>query len=229
MTSEAAGAMPAALPPSAPSSRSARPASRVRGWRPAGIALVLLLVFAAGYSTNTLVGVWSTPDNGSAEAGFARDMSEHHAQAVEMALIAWQRATQPETRTMAYANATAQQTQIGIMQTWLSTWHLTPARAAGPMAWIPGGTRMLGSDGRMPGMASTAELTQLETVNGKHVDVLFCQLMIRHHLGGVHMIDAVLAQSHRPEVRELAQNMKASQQADVATMQRMLTDLGATP
>jgi uncharacterized protein (DUF305 family) len=53
--------------------------------------------------------------------------------------------------------------------------------------------------------------------------------MIRHHLGGVHMIDAVLAESHRPEVLDLAEKMKSSQQADVATMQRMLTDLGAVP
>ena len=59
--------------------------------------------------------------------------------------------------------------------------------------------------------------------------MLFCQLMIRHHRGGVHMIDAVLAESHRPEVLDLAAKMKSSQQADVATMQRMLTDLGAVP
>jgi uncharacterized protein (DUF305 family) len=189
----------------------------------------MLLLYLAGYSTHGLVQLWSTPDDRSAEAGFARDMSAHHAQAVAMALVAWQRASQPETRTMAYATVTAQQAQVGIMQTWLSHWHLLPTSSAAPMAWIPGGARMLSADGRMPGMASTAELAQLEAAQGKQLDVLFCQLMIRHHLGGVHMIDAVLAQSDRLEVLDLAENMKASQQADVTTMQRMLADLGATP
>jgi uncharacterized protein (DUF305 family) len=213
----------------APSGASARSA-RWRGWwRPVGMAAVMLLVFVAGYSTHALIQVRSMPEDGSAEAGFARDMSAHHAQAVEMALIAWQRASQPETRTTAYATVTAQQAQIGIMQAWLSQWHLSPARSAAPMAWIPGGARMLGADGRMPGMASTTDVAQLQAAQGSRVDVLFCQLMIRHHLGGVHMIDAVLARSHRPEVLDLAENMKASQQAEITTMQRMLTDLGATP
>ena len=174
----------------------------------------MVLLFVAGYSTHALVQMWSTPDDGSAGAGFARDMAAHHAQAVEMALIAWQRASQPETRTMAYATVTAQQAEIG---------------SAPPIAWVPDGGRMLGADGRMPGMASPAEVAAVETAQGTQVDVLFCQLMIRHHLGGVHMIDAVLAESHRPEVLDLAAKMKSSQQADVATMQRMLTDLGAVP
>ena len=193
------------------------------------MAAMMCLLFIAGYSTHVQVQAWSTPDDGSVEAGFARDMSAHHAQAVEMALLAWQRATQRETRTMAYATATGQQAQIGVMQTWLSQWHLLPTGSAAPMAWIPDGERMLGADGRMPGMASTTELAQLESAHGDQVDVLFCRLMIRHHLGGIHMIDAVLARSHRPEVRDLAETMKASQQADITNMQRMLTRLGATP
>jgi len=164
-----------------------------------------------------------------ASGTFARDMAAHHAQAVEMALIAWQRASQPETRTMAYATVTTQQAEIGMMRAWLSTWHLLPTGSAPPIAWVPDGGRMVGADGWIPGMASPAEVAELETAQGKQVDVLFCQLMIRHHLGGVHMIDAVLAESHRPEVLDLAEKMKSSQQADVATMQRMLTDLGAVP
>jgi len=78
-------------------------------------------------------------------------------------------------------------------------------------------------------MAGPAELDQLRTAQGTREDVLYCQLMIRHHLGGAHMIDAVLAQSHDPTVLDLARTMKASQQADITTMQRMLTDLGASP
>src|SRR6185503_18563348 len=130
----------------------ARPAWRRGWWRSAGLAVVMVLLFVAGYSTHALVQMWSTPDDGSAGAGFARDMAAHHAQAVEMALIAWQRASQPETRTMAYATVTAQQAEIG---------------SAPPMAWVPDRGRMLGADGRMPGMASPAEVAALETAKAR--------------------------------------------------------------
>lgn len=215
---------PTAQAPALPAAAPAR-----RWWRTAGISIVMVLVFAAGYLTHAARQVLAVPVDTSAEAGFARDMSKHHAQAVAMALIAWQRATSPATRAMAAATITAQQYQIGVMQTWLADWHLPPTANNPPMAWIPGGTRMLTSGGRMPGMASRDELDRLDHAQGQQVDVLFCQLMIRHHLGGLHMIDAVLARSHRPEVLDLAGKMRITQEADIANMRDMLADLGAAP
>ena len=55
----------------------------------------------------------------SADAGFARDMTDHHAQAVEMALIAYQRTEDEAVRLLAYDIATSQQAQIGMMAGWL--------------------------------------------------------------------------------------------------------------
>jgi len=78
-------------------------------------------------------------------------------------------------------------------------------------------------------MATDDQLEQLHNAAGKDVDILFCQLMLRHHLGGIHMIDGVLQESHNSMVRQLAQTMKNNQQAEVATLQRMLTELGAKP
>jgi uncharacterized protein (DUF305 family) len=147
-------------------------------------------------------------------------MSAHHAQAVQVAVIGWRRASLPETRSMAYATVTAQQGQIGMMQDWLRQWELMPTAMTPPMAWIPGGTAMLSADGQMPGMAGAADIDRLEHAHGSQVDVLFCQLMIRHH--------AILGQSQRPEVVDLARGMKNSQQAEITSMHRMLTELGAT-
>jgi uncharacterized protein (DUF305 family) len=201
---------------------------------PRWVRLLVGVVTAAfaltiGYAGGVLSTRLSTPDDGSAEAGFARDMSAHHAQAVEMALIAYPKATNPEVRTMAYDIATSQEYQIGVMQTWLSTWRLSPTSSRPAMAWMPAGSKELSPDGLMPGMATTAELAQLRAATGKDVDIQFCQLMLRHHLGGIHMIDGLLEMSGNDEVRAAAQGMRNAQSNDVAIMQRMLGELGAQP
>jgi uncharacterized protein (DUF305 family) len=72
-------------------------------------------------------------------------------------------------------------------------------------------------------------MAQLHSATGKDVDILFCQLMLRHHLGGIHMIDGVLQQSHNATVRRLAQTMKLNQQGDIDVLQNLLKQLGAKP
>src|SRR5882672_7804516 len=79
--------------------------------------LLLLIGLAVGRFTGS-----STPGDDSADAGFARDMSTHHAQAVEMGMVAFQRATMPEVRTLGGDIAITQQGQIGVMSTWLKDW-----------------------------------------------------------------------------------------------------------
>src|SRR2546430_17219124 len=106
-------------------------------------------------------------------------MSTHHAQAVELAMITWQRSTDGEILQLAYDIATVQENQIGIMQTWLKDWHLLPTGRQPKMAWMPNGTKELLPDGRMPGMATDAEISQLRSASGTPLDILFCQLMLR--------------------------------------------------
>jgi len=190
-----------------------------------GAVVALLIGYLAGLVTPRI----TAPGDNSPEAGFARDMSVHHAQAVEMGMWAYQKATNDEVRQMGYDIALTQQAQIGMMSIWLKDWHLEPTGSRPKMAWMPDGTKELSPDGLMPGMATDDQLEQLHNATGKDVDILFCQLMLRHHLGGIHMIDGVLQESHNSMVRQLAQTMKNNQQAEVATLQRMLTELGAKP
>ena len=189
-------------------------------------AVVALLI---GYLAGLVTPRFTAPGDNSPEAGFARDMSVHHAQAVEMGMWAYQKATNDEVRQMGYDIALTQQAQIGMMSIWLKDWHLEPTGSRPKMAWMPDGTKELSPGGLMPGMATDDQLEQLHNATGKDVDILFCQLMLRHHLGGIHMIDGVLQESHNSMVRQLAQTMKNNQQAEVATLQRMLTELGAKP
>jgi uncharacterized protein (DUF305 family) len=187
--------------------------------------VALLLAFGAGYFGPRL----TAPGDTSPEAGFARDMTQHHTQAVEMSMYAFRLADNEEVRIMGYDMATNQQYQVGMMQTWLEDWHLSPSRTQPAMAWMPNGKSELQPDGRMPGMASTDEIAKLKGLTGRQFDIYFCQLMIRHHLGGVHMAQGILAESHNAQVRDLAERIVAGQQKEINILNGLLQQFGAKP
>jgi uncharacterized protein (DUF305 family) len=184
------------------------------------LALAIVLGLVLGSAIGLLIPSLRDPGNTSPEAGFARDMKTHHAQAVEMAMIAYQRATDPDVRNLGLDIALTQQNQIGQMDAWLQNWGLGPTGPDPAMAWMPEGTRAL-VDGRMPGMATDAEMTQLRQATGKDVDAIFLRLMKQHHLGGIHMAEGILAETHNSQVKRLAQAMKDGQQYEL----KVLTDL----
>ncbi|MCZ7379866.1 DUF305 domain-containing protein [Micromonospora sp. WMMC250] len=188
--------------------------------------LAALVALAVGLAIGLLVPD-SRPGDGSAEAGFARDMQTHHAQAIEMSIIAYRRSVDPEIQTIGLDVALTQQTQVGTMRDWLDQWQLPPTGSRPAMAWMPGHT--LTADGRMPGMASRQELDRLRAANGRDLDILYSQLMIRHHLGGIMMAEEVLRHSDRPEVRSLAESMKTSQQNEITAFMAVLARNGAKP
>ncbi|HEY6800975.1 MAG TPA: DUF305 domain-containing protein, partial [Agromyces sp.] len=104
----------------------APPAAAPRWWV---VALVLVavagLAFAIGrFSTFGTQAPSTAPGSSSAEAGFARDMQVHHAQAIEMAMEIYRKTDDTELRTLAYDIATAQAAQRGEMYDWLVQWGL---------------------------------------------------------------------------------------------------------
>ncbi|HEV2088788.1 MAG TPA: DUF305 domain-containing protein [Cryptosporangiaceae bacterium] len=200
------------------------------GWWLIALA-VALLAMAVGFLGGVVTASPRSPADDSAEAGFARDMITHHAQAVAMSISEYRTTSDAGLRQIAVDIALTQQGQIGMMSTWLDTWGLGPTGQAPPMAWMHhhGGGPALLPDGRMPGMASAAEMEQLRTGSGRDKDVLFCRLMIAHHIGGVQMTEAILAVTEDDQVRALAEAMKTGQQSEIATLQDVLKRLGATP
>jgi uncharacterized protein (DUF305 family) len=118
---------------------------------------------------------------------------------------------------------------------WLQQWGLGQASAWPRMAWMADAPGMQGmphaSDGHllMPGMASPAELEQLNAAMGADAEVLFLQLMIRHHEGGVHMARAVIRLSKREDVVTTARSIDETQTAEIAAMTSMLAERGSKP
>lgn len=189
-----------------------------------GAAMVVLAIAAA---LAFVVLRPSTPATDSPEAGFSRDMQRHHAQAVEMALIIRDKTTDRDLRQVAYDIATGQQQQIGQMYAWLQMWGL-PQSGQGSMAWMDdSGMKMSGSSMQMPGMASETDLARLRKLAGEQAEVLFLQLMIAHHRGGIQMAEAALKVVDEPVVRRLANAIRVSQAAEIKAMQDMLAARGA--
>ena len=198
-----------------------------RGRIAAGVVAAVLIAMI-GFTIGLLSARPDYPGDGSADVGFARDMSAHHAQAVEVGMIAFQNANLPEVRTLGGDIAVTQQGQIGTMQGWLQQWGVGPNSSSPPMSWMPEGQRALNGN-LMPGMATREEIAKLKAATGTDLDILFLQYMLRHHLGGIHMVDGVLAENPSPQVKEMAETIKKNQSGEVVVMENLLKQLGAQP
>jgi uncharacterized protein (DUF305 family) len=206
-----------------------------------GVLLIAALAFAIGrFSTfgDTSASV-NTPTTDSADAGFARDMQVHHAQAIQLAMEIYRKTDDAELRSLAYDIATGQSAQKGEMYDWLVTWGLP--QAGGPMmAWMnePKGGHDHGGAAATPltdaqarkamGMATDAETASLEDATGTRADCLFLTLMIRHHEGAIPMADAAIRLASTPRVIAVAQSMKAGQSAEIDAMKSIQKRLGCT-
>ncbi|MHA3703871.1 DUF305 domain-containing protein [Jatrophihabitans sp. YIM 134969] len=206
-----------------------RPTRRIslRWW----VALIAVIVVAAASALIAVIVVRpSYPGDDSPEAGFARDMQQHHAQAVEMSFIVRDRTDDSATRLLAYDILTTQENQEGQMLGWLQNWGDSQARTAPAMAWMGHDMAGMGdmTGATMPGMATPAQLAKLRTLSGRAAEILFLQLMIAHHKGGVEMAQAILGLTEQPEVVQLANSMMTSQQSEIDLMESMLKQRGAT-
>jgi len=163
------------------------------------------------------------PGDDSAEAGFARDMIVHHAQAVEMSGIVLDRTNDERIRTLANDIALTQQGQIGQMQGWLNVWSLSPTGSEPAMTWMGHP-----HEGRMPGMATAEELNEMRSAPPEEAEEMFLRLMIEHHQAAIPMTESILEQSDNEAVTNLADAIATSQTGEVRVMQDLLAGRGAS-
>jgi uncharacterized protein (DUF305 family) len=149
-----------------------------------------------------------------------------------MSFVVRDRSTDEALRALATDIAITQSTQRGIFMGWLQQWRLPQASSRPRMAWMPGHAQMVqGTDGAvlMHGMASDAELRRLREASGVEAEILFLQLMIRHHEGGVIMARALVPLSSRSELVQVAKSIDDGQRVEIAQMKEMLAARGAQP
>lgn len=168
----------------------------------------------------------SSPGTDSAEAGFARDMKTHHAQAVEMASIVRDRLSGSETPLHFFLTdmIQTQTNQIGQMEAWLNIWDVPQGSSDSPMAWM--GHEVTG---RMPGMASDEQIAELKTLPENEMVVRFMELMKVHHQSAVDMANAIIERSDNEVVVRLAEAIVRTQQAEIDRMNLFIEEYGGMP
>jgi len=202
-------------------------------------AIALLMI---GLGVGYLAGQQSLPtaiQPGPVDIGFSQDMSTHHSQAIEMTDIVAAN-PDPGVTAMAARIRTTQLEEIGRMQGFLTLWGQSAIPTTSPMAWMNdahaehamNGMPMLGTEmtgAAMPGLATQDQLSRLRSLTGNAQAVLFLQLMLRHHQGGVQMADYAAQHAVLPEVRALAAKMSFDQQQENQMLSQLLQSLGVDP
>nr|WP_202436179.1 DUF305 domain-containing protein [Streptomyces sp. SID7834] len=193
------------------------------------VGLVLLMVVRPSAASPAGSGAaGAVPAEGSADVGFARDMSVHHQQAVEMAFLVRDRTDDEDVRRLAYDIINTQANQRGMMLGWLESWDRPKSSDRPPMEWM--GHPVTPSDGSlMPGMATDTELDRLRAADGKDAEVLFLRLMTVHHRAGADMARAAADAAGTDEIRSLAAGMARAQESEISLMADMLKARGAQP
>ncbi|MDF0374573.1 DUF305 domain-containing protein [Streptomyces sp. KA12] len=193
------------------------------------VGLVLLMVVRPSAASPAGSGAaGAAPAEGSADVGFARDMSVHHQQAVEMAFLVRDRTDDEDVRRLAYDIINTQANQRGMMLGWLESWDRPKSSDRPPMEWM--GHPVTPSDGSlMPGMATDTELDRLRAADGKDAEVLFLRLMTVHHRAGADMARAAAGAASTDEIRSLAAGMARAQESEISLMADMLKARGAQP
>jgi uncharacterized protein (DUF305 family) len=186
------------------------------------LSLTVLILMAV------MGGVGRTaPDEGSVEAGFARDMAIHHQQAVELSFIVRDRTDDEEVRRLAFDVINTQANQRGMLLGWLEMWGLPKISQEPPMAWMGHTVHHEAHDGSlMPGMATNTQLDYLRKAEGKKAEVLYLRLLSEHHRTGVDMARAAADVAESEVVARLAAAMVQGQESEMSLMADMLKDRG---
>jgi uncharacterized protein (DUF305 family) len=150
------------------------------------------------------------------DVAFAQSMIEHHRQAIQMAAMADGRAADAEVKELATKIQSAQQPEIDTMNQWLTAWG-RPAPMPSMQSDMPGMDH-----GSTPGMMSGQDMTELMGAKAAAFDKQFLTMMIAHHEGAIQMAQREAAQGADPDAKALAQKIVTDQQAEIATMKKIL-------
>ena len=158
-------------------------------------------------------------DHNDADIMFAQMMIPHHQQAVEMSeMLLAKEGIPAQVVEFAQGVIDAQGPEIDRMNAMLEAWGQQPVTDSGGMGTMD-------EMGGMSGMMSQEDMTALEEAQGTEAARLYLEQMTAHHEGAVDMARDEVADGQNPHAITLAEQIINDQEAEIAQMQQMLTDL----
>lgn len=165
-------------------------------------------------------------DHNDADIMFAQMMIPHHQQAVEMSeMLLAKEGIPAQVVEFAQGVIDAQGPEIDRMNAMLEAWDQQPVTDSGGMDHGKMGGMDHGEMGGMSGMMSQEDMTALEEAQGTEAARLYLEQMTAHHEGAVDMARDEVADGQNPHAITLAEQVISDQEAEIAQMQQMLTDL----
>lgn len=154
------------------------------------------------------------PDTGamSFDQSFIDMMVPHHQGAVEMAMIAQERAEHAEIKAMADAIVASQEEEINQMKGWRQEWFGSSDTPS--MSEMPSLEEMPGMGGAGHAMDMQAEVDQLRDA-AEPFDLAFIDAMIPHHQSAIDAAQRAVNEAQQPEIKALAQLIIEAQQREI--------------
>ena len=198
----------------------------IRGtvWRLAVTALTL----GVGPTLRAQPPVRGAPAVTTADIRFMQEMLGHHRQAVEMTALVRARTRTARVLALAERIAVSQTDELAMMRQWLVANGVAPDTGAlhhmkaHETHREPG----MGAMALMPGMLSPIAMRALRAARGARFDQIFLDGMIRHHLGALTMVEALLATpgaAQESSINRFVTDVDTDQRAEIARMRRMVS------
>ena len=165
-------------------------------------------------------------DHNDADIMFAQMMIPHHQQAVEMSeMLLAKEGIPAQVVEFAQRVIDAQGPEIDRMNAMLEAWDQQPVTDSSGMDHGKMGGMDHSEMGGMSGMMSQEDMIALEEAQGTEAARLYLEQMTAHHEGAVDMARDEVADGQNPHAITLAEQVISDQEAEIAQMQQMLTDL----
>lgn len=146
-------------------------------------------------------------DNQAFDQSYMRRMAAHHAQGLELAQLAVERAQDPYLKNLARLMAADQKGEIKIFKQWWRSWFSGDLPPPTPE-----------EHSAMPGMLPPEQMENLRRANGPDFDPLFITLMTTHHKGAILMADEALHRAGDIRLRLMSHATRHAQRGEIELM-----------